>query len=100
MADRDIGSRILCCPKNHLARHAILRNQIDIGATRGNRYRLVEIFSEHDRRHTIRIVVMRIDQIKVVTFIDDPADFRLDCTRKAKRRQRHAEFRQQRITRM
>src|SRR6476660_9345976 len=72
IADRDHAGGLAGRPAYHPPRQAILWNQIDVRAARGNNNRLVEIAPQHDRSNAIRIKIVSVDDVEVITFINSP----------------------------
>ena len=80
IADVIMPAALLGGPQDHLARQAVLGNQVDVGAARGDHDGLVEVVAQHDRGHAVGIKIMGVDHVEVIAFVDDAAERRFQRT--------------------
>ena len=76
------------------------RDQANIGAARGDDHRQAEAASKPYRRDAIGIDIMRVDRIERVTLAQQTPDHRQHGAVQQQRRERHADARDDRETRM
>lgn len=76
------------------------REDIEVAPARGDDHRASEGAAEQQSRDTIRVKVMRIDQIKVRALPDLTAEQWQNCSKESQRRRAHPDLRQHGIARV
>jgi hypothetical protein len=69
-----------------------MRNEVEIIAARRHDHRAAKRAPQQHRRHTVRIEIMRIDQVKVSALAYLAAQQRQDSREEPERRRAHADF--------
>ena len=94
---RDHAGRLRCGPANQPPRNPVLGHQVHVRATRRDHHWPAETPTKQDRRHAVRIEIVRVDQVKAEARLQDLREQVPERSIHEKGRARHADLGQQRI---
>ena len=100
LADRDDPGDTTQRPLDKAARYAPLRDQVDVGAARRDHDGFAEISPEPGSGDTVRIKVVRVDQVEIVALLADAPQRAQGAGGQQRRRQVHPDPRDHEVARV